>query len=181
MFTTMPGMVVGMVLQPILGFNYGAKRYDLALRAIKISLTWATGMSLLAFILVYSFPGIFIRVFSTDPILLDTGVHASRIIFLAMYLLGFAFTGPLIFQATGKALKSFITSLARPALFLIPLLFILPRFWQLNGVWAVYPLTDFLTVVLSVILLVPQIKEFRKAARQIPVQRAEKIQVKAGS
>jgi putative MATE family efflux protein len=180
MFSTMPGMVVGMGLQPILGFNYGAKRYDLALKVIKLSLIWSACMCLLAFVFVYSFPGIFIRVFSSDPILIDTGIQASHIIYLALYLLGFVFVGPMIFQATGKALKSFITSLARPALFLIPLILILPRFWQLNGVWAAYPLTDFLAVVLSVILLIPQIQELRKGAREISLQKVERIKVKTG-
>jgi putative MATE family efflux protein len=164
MFATMPGMVIGQGLQPILGYNYGAKRYDLALKSIKITLIWSTGLCLFSFLLLFFIPEIFIRVFSTDAQLIEMSVHASKRIFLVLYLLGFAFVGQLVFQALGKAVKSFITSLARPVLFLIPLVIILPRFFKLDGVWIAFAVTDVLTAIMTVALLIPQIQEMRKGS-----------------
>lgn len=162
MFAIMPGMVIGQGLQPILGFNYGARRYHLALKSIELALIWSTSFCLLAFLLLFFFPDIFIRIFTPDRDLIDMSVHAARRVFIVMYMLGFAFIGQLIFQSLGKALKAFITSLARPALFLVPMVLILPRYLGLDGVWLAFPITDGLTVVLTVILLIPQIREFRK-------------------
>ena len=166
MFAILPGMVIGQGLQPILGYNYGAKRYHLALKAMKIALIYATSMCLLAFLLLYFMPDVFIRIFTTDAELIDMATSASKIVFIVLYLMGFAFIGQLTFQSLGKALKAFITSLARPALFLVPTVLILPRFMGLDGVWWAFALTDGLTVILTVILLVPQIREFQKKSRE---------------
>jgi putative MATE family efflux protein len=169
MFAILPGMVIGQGLQPILGYNYGARRYSLALKAIKIAMVWSVSLCMVAFILLYSAPDIFIRIFTSDIGLIEMSTHAARRIFAALYLMGFAFVGQLVFQSLGKALKSFITSLARPALFLIPTVLILPHFWGLDGVWWAYPITDGLTVVLTTILLIPQLRELQKGAHGVPL------------
>jgi putative MATE family efflux protein len=171
MFAIMPGMVIGQGLQPILGYNYGAGRYKLALKAIKIALVYATCLCFIAFILLYFFPEIFIRIFSSDADLIEMASHAARRTFIAIYIIGVAFIGQLIFQSLGKAVKAFITSLARPALFMIPMIMILPRFWGVDGVWLAFPFTDGLTVILTVILLIPEIREFQRGAppgRKLP-------------
>ena len=87
--------------------------------------------------------------------------YAAQRIFMALYLLGVVFVGSLIFQSIGKAVESFITAIARPALFLVPLIFIMSRFMQMEGVWLAFPITDALTMILTIILLIPQIKRFR--------------------
>jgi len=69
--------------------------------------------------------------------------------------------GSLVFQSIGKAIQSFVTAISRPFLFLIPLIFILPQFLQLDGVWLAFPIADGLTFVLMLGLLIPQIREFR--------------------
>jgi Na+-driven multidrug efflux pump len=81
---------------------------------------------------------------------------------LAIYLVGSLNVGSTIFQAMGKAIPAFVTSLARPALFLIPLIFILSRFWQLNGVWLAFPFSDALTCGLTVVFLVPLMRQLQK-------------------
>ena len=168
MFAIMPGMVVGQGLQPVLGFNYGAKRYDRAWRAIKIAFAVSTTWCIMAFIVLYFVPEPFIRIFSTDNELVAMASYAAQRIFMALYLLGVVFVGSLIFQSIGKAVQSFITAIARPALFLVPLIFIMSRFMQLEGVWLAFPITDALTMILTIILLIPQIRRFRSA--DVPVE-----------
>ena len=162
MFALMPGIVIGQGMQPILGFNYGAKRYDRALKVIKIAAISATSYSIIAFFALYFAPGLFIRVFTADNELIALGVHAAKHVFFAKYLIGFIMVGSTVFQATGKAPQAFVTAIARPALFLLPLVFILPNYWQLDGVWLAFPIADVLTFILVLILLIPQIKMFRR-------------------
>jgi len=163
MFALMPGIVIGQGMQPILGFNYGAKRYDRALRVIKIAVIAATIYSIIAFFALYFAPGLFIRAFTTDSELIVLAVHAARHIFFAAYLIGFIVVGSIVFQAIGKARQAFVTAIARPALFLLPLVFILPNYWQLDGVWLAFPITDALTSILILALLIPEIRMFRRS------------------
>jgi putative MATE family efflux protein len=162
MFAVMPGIVIGQGLQPVLGFNYGAKRYDRALRAIKIAMVAATACGAGVFLALYFLPEPFIRIFTPDSELISLGSYATRRIFFFLYLIGFMMVGSLIFQSIGKATKSFVTSVARPFLFLLPSVFILPHYWQLDGVWLAFPFTDALTFILTLILLIPQIRELRR-------------------
>ena len=164
MFATMPAMVIGQGVQPILGFNYGARRYSLALKALKIAAIASTTLSLLAFTVLYFIPGPIIKIFSTDPALVAAGAHASKLIFLSMPLMGFVMVGSTSFQSIGKAVQAFITAIVRPVVFLIPAVILLPRFLYLEGVFLSFPTSDLLTLILTIILLVPIIKEFRKAA-----------------
>jgi len=171
MFALMPGIVIGQGMQPILGFNYGAGRYDRALKVIKIAIIAATSYSIVAFCALYFAPELFIRVFTADTQLIVLTAHAVTRIFFAAYLIGFLIVGSIIFQAIGKAPQAFVTAIARPALFLLPLVFILPNYWQLDGVWLAFPITDALTAVLVLALLIPQIRLFRRSEmRQVPIR-----------
>ncbi|MFC1846330.1 MATE family efflux transporter [Chloroflexota bacterium] len=162
MFAIMPGIVIGQGLQPILGFNYGAMHYDRALRAIKIAMAVATTCSIVVFAVLYFAPELFIRIFTADNDLITMSSYAAKRIFLALYLIGFMMVGSIVFQAIGKAVKSFITAVSRSALFLLPIVLILPHFLQLDGVWLAFPITDTLAVILTLIFLIPQIRELRR-------------------
>jgi putative MATE family efflux protein len=162
MFAMMPGMVTGQGLQPVLGFNYGAKRFDRALRGIKIAVIASTGLCLLSFMVLYFAPEPIIRIFTDDSELIAMASHAAKRIFIVLYLMGIIFVGSLIFQSVGKATQSFFTAISRPFLFLLPLIFILPRYLGVDGVWWAFPISDGLTCIFTVILLIPQIQEMRR-------------------
>jgi putative MATE family efflux protein len=165
MFALLPGIAIGQGLQPILGFNYGARRYDRALQSIKIAITAASICSMIAFAVLFLIPQPIIRIFTGDAGIINQAAHGAKNMFLAAYLTGFLMVGSTIFQALGKATPSFITALARSALFLIPLVLILPHFWQLDGIWLAYPITDALTFLLTITLFVPQIRGMQKMNR----------------
>jgi putative MATE family efflux protein len=170
MFAIMPGIVIGQGLQPILGFNYGAGRYDRGLRAIKLALTAASVFSIIVFIILFFFPEPFIRIFTAEEALVTQGSHAARYVFAALFLVGFNITGSVIFQSLGKAVQSFITSISRTVLFLIPSLLILPRFLSVDGVWLAFPIADILAFVLVLVMLIPQIRNFRQMAAEAETQ-----------
>jgi len=161
-FALMPGIVIGMGLQPIVGFNYGALRYERILRAISISAVTATFFCINVSALMCFLPEPFIRIFTSDEKLVTLAAYASRRIFSAAYIIGLIFIGSTIFQALGKAVESFFTAISRATLFLIPLIFTLPRYMQLDGVWWAFPLSDILTFLLTLLFFIPQIKQLRK-------------------
>jgi putative MATE family efflux protein len=161
-FIFMPCMVIGQGMQPIIGFNYGARQYDRVFRALKISLSWATGIAIAGFLVFYFFPGPIMRIFTTEQDLIAHTVYASKRMFLAIYLLGFISVSSIVFQALGKAVQSFIASVARPALILIPTLLVLSSVWRLDGIWYTFPVTDVLTALVILLLLIPLIRDLRK-------------------
>jgi len=161
-FAVMPSMGIAQGLQPILGFSYGARRYDRGIEVIRWSVIIATAISLSAFSIILLFAGPIIRFFSTDASLISQGTHAIRLIFMALWLVGFHIIGATIFQAIGKAIPTFILSTSRQILFLIPLVFILPRFFGLNGVWLSFPIADTLSFIITLAMVIPQMREFKK-------------------
>ncbi len=170
MFALIPGMVIGQGLQPILGFNYGAKRYDRGLKALKIAITAATVCCAAAFIVLYSFPGFFARIFNSDPELISLAVYGARRIFITMPIIGFMMVASTMFQALGKPVQAFLSSVSRTVLFLLPLVLILPHYWQLDGVWLAFPVTDALTFILILSLFIPQVRQMVKLKEsQLPV------------
>lgn len=166
MFANMPALVIGQGLQPILGFNYGARHFKLGLKGIYLAYGSSTVLCALTFAIVYIFPGQLFSIFTSDPALVDMGIYASRLVFLALPLIGLMMVSNMIFQAIGRATESFITSIVRPIVFLIPAVLVMSRLLRLDGVFLSLPLADVLTFVLTVILMLPVINEFRKTAAQ---------------
>jgi len=177
MFAFMPIMSVGQGLQPILGFSYGAKRPDRALKVIKLSAIVATMFSIISFLFIFFFHAPIMRVFTNDASLVSVGSHAARLIFLAAYLIGFQMVGSVVFQALGKTVPTFVTATSRQILFLLPLVFILPKFLQLDGIWLSFPIADALSFILTLALFIPQIRELRSMELSAKNMNAE-VQIK---
>jgi Na+-driven multidrug efflux pump len=165
MLTWMPSIVVGEGMQPILGFNYGARRYDRTLKVIRLASIAATVLSIMAFAVCYFVPAPLMRIFTDDSAVITQGVYAIRRIVLLAFLTGVTEIGSMVFQSIGKAVPSFITSVARPILFLIPLVLILPMYLQLDGVWLAFPITDGLAFLLTIALFIPQLRQFQRLSR----------------
>ena len=161
-FAIMPNMGIAQGLQPILGFNYGARRYDRGIEAIRRAAITATAFSIGAFLIMFFFPGPIMRIFSTDTALISEGTHAMKLMFIALWLVGFHIVGSTIFQAIGKAIPTVILSTSRQILFLIPLVLILPRFFGINGIWLSFPIADTLSFMVTLVMVIPQMREFQR-------------------
>ena len=166
MFALMPGMVIGQGLQPILGFNYGAKRFDRALKIIRMAIVYSSGISIIAFLVLYFAPEPFLRVFTSDAELIAVSVYAAKRIFFVMPVIGFMMVGSIIFMSIGKVIQSILTSLARSVIFLLPLILILPQYWEIDGVWLAFPISDVFTFLLTLALLIPLLTEFRRRSKE---------------
>jgi len=161
-FIFMPCFVIGQGMQPIVGFNYGARKYGRVFKALKISMSWATGIALAGFVVFYLFPAQIMGVFTTEKDLIARTVYATRRMLLGIYLIGFISVASILFQALGKAAQSFIASVARPALLLIPVLYLMAGLFQLDGIWYTFPITDVLTALVILALMLPLIRDLRR-------------------
>jgi putative MATE family efflux protein len=166
MFASMPSMVLGQAMQPILGFNYGAKRFRAALRSINLSLVISTILGTAALIVLLIFPAPIIRVFTTDPKLIESSTTAFRLMFLGMPVFGFFQVAQLVFPSIGKALPTFLISVLRPLCFITPFALILSHFFQITGTWLTFPASDTMALFLVLVFLIPLLRKFRKAARE---------------
>ncbi|AQY52215.1 multidrug transporter MatE [Listeria weihenstephanensis] len=152
-FMIMPINGVTQGMQPIVGFNYGSREYKRVVKAVKLSIVAATAMSLIAFAVVELFPDLLVSVFTTDQQLLRDGAHAVQIVLLAAPTIGFQIVCGGLYQALGRARISFVISLMRQIICLIPLLLILPNFWGLDGVWYAFPLADVAAFTVCLIIM----------------------------
>jgi putative MATE family efflux protein len=172
MFALMPGIVIGQGMQPILGYNYGAGRYDRALKVLKLSIVSATAFGLASFVVLYFLPHLLIHIFTSDSAVIELGIYAAKRVFFIIYIVGFIMVGSTSFQALGKVWQSIVSSMARSVLFLIPAILLLPRFWQLDGIWLAFPITDALTFLLTASLFLPQFINLIKAKRLEDIRQA---------
>ncbi|MGB9858375.1 MAG: MATE family efflux transporter, partial [Moorellaceae bacterium] len=142
-FWLMPVIGVSQAAQPIIGFNYGARKFDRVKETLKLASWGATLIVGAGFTASHIWPRHLVALFSRGDVpLIEMGAHAMQRLFLMIPLIGFQIVGSGYFQAVGKPLQATILSLSRQVLLFIPLLLILPRFWGLEGIWWAAPLAD---------------------------------------
>ncbi len=149
-------------MQPIVGYNYGAKKYDRMYEALKKTIyvaTIVTGVGALCATLI---PHTIVKAFTTDEELTNIAAHGLRIMLSAFFIVGFQAVATNFFQCIGMAAKSIFLSLTRQCLLLIPCLFILPRIWNLDGVWMAQPVSDILSAILTAVFLFFQLKKMQQ-------------------
>ena len=148
-------------MQPIAGYNYGARQYNRVLKVFYITMLCGTIVSTLGFLIGEFLPGACIRIFTTDPGLTAIARQGMRINFLIFPLIGSQIVTSNLFQSLGMPGRSIIMSLSRQVLILIPCLIILPRHYGIMGVWYSMPLSDLISVVLGFALLIPQVRRLK--------------------
>ena len=140
-------------MQPIVGYNWGARQNDRVWRTLRYTIAMATLVSAACTLVGEFMPEPVIHAFGTGPELTSIAVRGYRIIVAAMPLVGAQMVIGHFFQSIGHAGKSIFQSLTRQLLFLIPLLIVLPRLWGLDGVWATMPVSDTISFFTSVAML----------------------------
>ncbi|AER67441.1 MATE efflux family protein [Thermovirga lienii DSM 17291] len=154
-FSSMSVIGIAQGMQPIVGYNYGARKYYRAAKAVRLSNLIAMGICGAVTVLLLLFPKAALHLFTSDTNVLEKGPAALRIMVSGFFLMGYNKIGGVFFQALGKARPAFIINLARPILFFVPLLMILPRIFGLNGIWLAFPLADVLSYLLTMAFLLP--------------------------
>lgn len=150
------GLNLGM--QPISGFNYGAKQYDRVMGVYKRALFVGSCITTVGFLAAFLFPGAIVSIFTTDAELLSISKKAMQIIFFSFPIVGFQVVTTNFFQSIGKAKLSILLSLSRQLIFLLPALLILPSYFDVNGVWMALPAGDLLASLVTLLVILWQRK-----------------------
>ena len=158
------GIAVGS--QPIMGFNYGARKFDRVKKALKYVVGIGTGVSIVAFILFQTIPDKLISIFgSGDELYTEFACIAFRRYLMLCIVYGIEFPAGIFFQAIGKSTKSAVISLSRQLLFLVPTMIILGYAFGIDGLLYSGPVADILGTIICVVLIGFEIKALNKLSK----------------
>ena len=158
-FMFVMGVCQGM--QPIVGYNYGAEKYDRMLRCLFFAIGCATAILLVGWGLSMLFPRQIARIFTTDATLIDLAARGIRLDMLVFFVVGSQATITHFFQSIGKVKVSIFLSLSRQLFLLLPMAYVFPLFWELDGVWYSMPASDFLSFAMTIPMLMWYMKKFK--------------------
>ena len=147
-------------MQPIAGYNYGAKQYSRVKEVFWMTAKFGTIVTTICFCIGMFIPRLAAGIFTHDEALLNMSAEGMRILTIGFPIVGFQMIGTNFFQCLGMVKKSIILSLSRQLLFLLPLLYCLPLWMGANGVWMSFPISDVLSAILTAILLRRLFKKF---------------------
>jgi putative MATE family efflux protein len=163
----MPLQGIGQGSQPIIGYNYGAKKYDRIMECYKTALVCGSLFLTLGWILIRFFPHVFIGLFTKEQgELLELGVYALKTVTIMFPVIGLQMLTSTYFQAVGKPLQSTIIGMSRQLLFYLPMLFFLPKFFGLKGVFWSLPASDVLSVTFCALFMGSEWKKLKKLAAE---------------
>ena len=145
-FATLPMIGIAQGLQPIIGFNYGARQYKRVTAALHKAIFHSTVVAAISWVLIEVFAFPLLALFSTDAEFLELGQPVMRIMALMQPAFGLIIVGPTLFQALGKALPALLLQTCRQV-YLIPMIIVFPLFSGLWGVWFATPVTDLLAAI----------------------------------
>lgn len=148
-------------MQPIAGYNFGARLYPRVTEVTKLTMKWAIGVATTGFLLCQLFPTLIVNMFTTDDELVKAAVFGLHIVFAVFPIVGFQMVATNFFLSIGMSKKAIFLSLTRQMLFLIPCLIVLPRFFGTLGVWISMPVADTIATVVTAIVLINQFKKFK--------------------
>ena len=149
-------------MQPIAGYNYGARQYSRVKEVFWKTARLAVLVTTICFVIGVFFPQLAVGIFTRDPELSSLSSRALRITMLVFPIVGFQMISTNFFQSLGMVKKSVILSLSRQILFLLPLLYALPKWYGADGVWASFPISDVLATLLSIYMLGRLFRKFNR-------------------
>ena len=165
---TMVVMGLNHGMQPIVGYNYGAKNYERVRRILFMTIGWATVVTTVGFLVCQLFPEYVVRLFAKEDgsgdatQLITLASHGLQTILIAFPIVGFSMVVGNFFQYIGKAKRAIILSMTRQLIFILPLLVVLPPLWGQDGVWYSIPIADTMAMLLALVLLIYQLRKLRR-------------------
>ena len=170
MIFLMPVFGINQGSQPIIGFNYGAKQYERANKAFKISVSVACVIMTVGWLLMQLKPELIVGMFNKDPKLMDITINGAKLYLFMLPIVGISITGSNYMQSVGKAKSAMILGLLRQVILLIPMIIILPKFFGLNGVWYAQPASDLLSTVITAVVLVKELKRYKNVEKEVELK-----------
>jgi putative MATE family efflux protein len=159
MFALSPVLGVSQGFLPVAGYNIGANKNERVKETIKKAIWYGTSVAVVIFIGIVTFKEEIIWVFTTDETLLQKTPNALLIVFLVTPIVTMQLVGAAYFQAAGKAMPALLLTLLKQGIFLIPLAYILPMYYGVNGVWWSFPIADTLSTIITIWILRREVKK----------------------
>ena len=166
MIFLMPSLGISQGMQPIVGFNYGARKYDRAKKTLSICILASACIFTAGYLVVQFAPEVLVGMFNNDPKLMGITINGLKKYTMVLPLLSIAIIGTSYIQSIGKAKVSLTLSLLRQFIFLIPSLIILPKFLGLNGVWFAQPLSDFFATLIVLMTIIKEVKSYSEEEKE---------------
>ena len=160
MFSLFPVLGITQGFIPIAGFNYGAKNKKRVEEVIRIALLYATSFATLVFLMINIFSNSIGSIFTSELSVLEKAPAAIRWVFVATPIVGVQLIGAAYYQAIGKALPALLLSLTRQGIFFIPLVYFLPSFLGINGVWLAFPIAELLAAIVTGCFLAYELRKY---------------------
>lgn len=163
--TMMAAMIVmglNQGMQPIAGYNYGARQYSRVKEVFKLTVMWALLITTICWVVSVFFPRAAVSIFTSDPTLIDLSVHGLRVMNCVFCVVGFGMITSNFFQCLGMVKISIFLSLSRQLIFLVPMVYLLPLWLQETGVWISFPISDLMSVVFSAYFIIRLFRKFNK-------------------
>lgn len=151
-------------MQPIAGYNFGAKQYHRVNQVMKLTVIAATLITTTGFLVGELMPKLAVSAFTNNETLINISAQGLRIVVMFFPIIGFQMVTSNFFQSIGMARKAIILSLSRQVLILIPCLIILPMLWDAKGVWLSMPISDAAASIIAAIMLYKQFQTFKRHA-----------------
>lgn len=149
-------------MQPIAGYNFGARQYSRVTEVTKLTMMWAVGVATAGFLMCQLFPSAIVRIFTEYDELINEAVYGLHIVFAVFPIVGFQMVATNFFLSIGMSKKAIFLSLTRQMLFLIPCLLILPPLMGTLGVWISIPIADTTATIVTAIVLINQFRKFKQ-------------------
>ncbi len=153
-------------MQPIAGYNYGAQKLERVMRVLKLAIMSAIVIWTIGWLISMFLPEYIARIFTNDKELIKLSVFAIRVDMLVTPVVGLQMVVTNFFQCIGKVKVSIFLSLSRQLIFLLPLLYTLPLFFGVNGVWYSLPISDFIAANVAFVMLLIYMRKFKKQLKQ---------------
>ena len=166
MFALFPVLGITQGFLPIAGFNYGAHNKERVIALIRLTLIVVTVMASLVFGLIFIFAAPIAQLFTNDSEVITQTPYALRWVFAATPILGIQLIGAAYFQAIGKAIPALLLTLTRQGFFFLPLVFILPSYFGIDGIWMAFPIGEALATIITAFFLFRELKKYRNS--QVP-------------
>jgi len=163
MFALFPVLGITQGFLPIAGFNYGAHNKERVISLIRLTLIVVTVMASLVFGLIFIFAAPIAQLFTNDSEVITQTPYALRWVFAATPILGIQLIGAAYFQAIGKAIPALLLTLTRQGFFFLPLVFILPSYFGIDGIWMAFPIGEALATIITAFFLFRELKKYRNS------------------
>jgi Na+-driven multidrug efflux pump len=165
------GIALG--VQPIIGFNYGAGYYERVSKTLKLTMLSCILIGAFGFVLIYLFPERVVQIFSQDDAeLLEATLQGLEIFMFSLLVEGTVLLTAIYYQSINRVRAALFIYLGKIFVFLFPLLFILPVFFGLDGVWSASPATEYIMMLVALVMLSKEFKFLRHNSKTENMQPA---------